>query len=157
MRGRKPFGFLLGVASGLAIVGLMASPASADSTYHSTHISLIPVGGAPLRTAFVENIHANGPNVFAHEVYVVNGGIPNADLQVAISVWVGNTACTGDASFTLPTASLNTNVAGNGKAQHVFTPADANGLHNTTDGATWTLSANGVVVYRSGCEVISLD
>jgi hypothetical protein len=135
----------------------MASPALADSTYHSTQIPLTPVGSAPLRTGFVENIHANGPIVFAHEVYVVNGGLPNTDFQVAISVWVGDTTCAGDPSFTLPTATLSTNGAGNGQAQHVFTPADANGLHNTTDGATWTLSANGVAIYTTGCETISLD
>jgi hypothetical protein len=91
-------------------------------------------------------MHANGPNVFAHEVYVVNRAIPNTDLQVAISVWVGNTACTGDPSFTLAGATVHTNIAENGKAQHVFTPADGNGLHNTTDGAMWTLSANGAAI-----------
>jgi len=157
MRGRQPFKFVSGAVLGLLVVGLIASPASADNTYHSTQIALTPVGNAPLRTGFVENIHANGPNVFAHENYVVNGAIPNTDFQVAISVWVDNTACTGDPSFTLPTATLSTNGAGNGQAQHVFTPADASGLHNTTDGAMWTLSTNGGETYTSGCEVISLD
>jgi hypothetical protein len=148
---------VLGVVSGLLVVGFTASPALADGTYHSTHITLTPLGNAPLRSGFVENIHTNGPNVFAHENYVVNGGIPNTDLQVEISVWVGDTACTGDPSVTLTTATLSTNVAGNGKAQHVFIPDDASGIHNTVDGAMWTLSANGAAVYESGCEVISLD
>jgi hypothetical protein len=149
--------FVLAVALGLLVVGLTASPALADGTYHSAQIALTPVGNAALRTGFVENIHVNGPNVFAHENYVVNGGIPNTDFQVEISVWVGNTACTGDPSFTLTTATLSTNVAGNGKAQHVFSPDDASGIRDTTDGAMWTLSANGAAIYASGCEVISLD
>jgi hypothetical protein len=157
MRDRKPFKSVLGVMVGLLVVGLVASPALADSTYHSTQIALTPVGDAPLRTGFVENIHVNGPNVFAHEIYVVNGAIPSTDFQVTISVWVGNTACTANPSFTLPTATLSTNVAGNGQAQHVFSPADATGLHNTTDGAMWTLSTNGGATYTSRCEVISLD
>jgi hypothetical protein len=157
MRGRKPFKFVFGVALVLLVVGVMTSAALADGTYHSTQIELTPVSNAPLRTGFVENIHVNGPNVFAHENYVVNGGIPNTDFQVAISVWVGNTACTGDPSFTLETATLSTNVAGNGQAKHVFSPEDASGLHNTTDGAMWTLSANGAAIYTSGCAVIALD
>jgi len=148
---------VLGLALAVLVVGFAASPAVADATYHSTHIALTPVDNAPLRTGFVENIHANGPNVFAHENYAVNGALPNTDFQVQISVWVGDTACTGNPSFTLPTATLTTNVAGNGQAQHVFTPEDASGVRNTTDGAMWTLSANGTPVYTSGCEVISLD
>ena len=148
---------VLGLALGLLVVGLGASPALADSTYHSSHIAFTPVGDAPLRTGFVENIHANGPIVFAHEDYVVNGGLPNTNFQVAISVFVGNTACTGDPSFTLATATLSTNNAGNGQAQHVFSPEDAAGVRNTTDGAIWTLSANGATVYTSGCETIALD
>ena len=148
---------VFGVALGLLVMGVAASPAFADSTYHSTQIALTSVDNAPLRNGFVENIHANGPTVFAHENYVVNGGIPNTDFQVAISVWVGNTACTGDPSFTLSTATLTTNAAGNGEAHHVFSPEDASGVRNTTDGALWTLSVNGAPVYTSGCEVISLD
>jgi hypothetical protein len=148
---------VLAVASGLLVVAVTASPALADRTYHSTHIALTPVGDAPLRTGFVENIHANGPNVFAHENYLVNGAIPNTDFHVEISVWVGNTACTGDPSFTMETATLSTNGAGNGHANHVFSPEDASGVRNTTDGATWTLSTNGGAVYTSACETISID
>ena len=148
---------VLGITLALLVVGLAAIPAGADATYHSTHIALTPVRDAPLRTGFVENIHANGPTVFAHENYVVNGGIPNTDFQVEISVFVGDTTCAGQPSFTLPTATLTTNAAGNGQAQHVFTPDDASGVRNTVDGARWTLSANGAATYTSGCEVISLD
>jgi hypothetical protein len=59
---------LVVVAAAVLGVGLMVAPALADAVYHSRHIELLPVGGTPLRSGFVENIHANGPNVFAREV-----------------------------------------------------------------------------------------
>jgi hypothetical protein len=40
-------------------------------------VAVVPVGGAPLRSAFVENLHANGSDVYAHEQYVLVG--PDAD------------------------------------------------------------------------------
>jgi len=59
--------------------------ASADGVYHSEHIALTPVGTQPLRTGFVENIHANGPVVFAMERYVLNGASPETNYQVALN------------------------------------------------------------------------
>ena len=58
------------------LVALPVTIANADAVYPSQHIPLHPVGTAPLTTGFVENIHANGPNVYAHEVYVVAGAVP---------------------------------------------------------------------------------
>src|SRR4029453_3553390 len=49
------------------------APADCDSNYPPAHIALAPVGSAPLTSGFVENIHANGPNVYAHEIYQLNG------------------------------------------------------------------------------------
>jgi len=57
-------------------VGLTVAPALADAVYQSSHIALLPTGTTPLRSGFVENIHANGPNVFAREIYVLNGAQP---------------------------------------------------------------------------------
>ena len=58
----------------VAAVGLVsAHVASADAVYHSEHMELKPVAGAPLRSGFVQNIHANGPKVYARERYVLNG------------------------------------------------------------------------------------
>jgi hypothetical protein len=57
----------------------------------------------------------------------------------------------------LDTASLTTNVAGNGSAFHVFRPADIDGLANSTIHAYWTVSAGGSPVYRTTCQTIMLD
>src|SRR4029453_16622075 len=58
------------------LVALPVTTANADAVYPSQHIPLHPIGTAPLRTGFVENIHANGPNVYAHEGYAVAGAAP---------------------------------------------------------------------------------
>ena len=57
---------------------LLPDLAAGDAVYHSQHIGLHPVGGALLHSGFVENIHPNGPQVYAHEVYVLNGANGNA-------------------------------------------------------------------------------
>ena len=142
---------LAGIA---AVVGV--TPAQADSTYHSAHIALAPISGAPLRSGFVENIHANGPNVFAHEQYVVNGAEADASYQVVLMIFPGDTAC-ASSPITIPTAVITTNAAGNGNAYHVFTPADAEGLHGLTVGGMWVLAREGMPEYASSCAVVHLD
>jgi hypothetical protein len=145
------------IVLGLLIVGVGALPARADGTYRARHIALAPVGDAPLRAGFVENIHVNGPNVYAHENYVLNGADAKASYQVTLSIWAANTECAGDPTVQIDTAVLTTNVAGNGKAQAVFTPEDADGLRGSTVSGMWTVSDGTSVVYATDCEVIQLD
>lgn len=75
------------------LVALPVRIASADAVYRSRHIALHPVGTAPLTTGFVENIHANGPIVYAHEVYVVVGASPSTSYDVTIAVYVEDPDC----------------------------------------------------------------
>jgi hypothetical protein len=103
-----------------------------DSTYHTGHIELAPLASAPLSSGFVQNIHANGPNVYAHEIYQLNGAEPSSSFQVVLSIWTANTSCSGEPALQLPTAVVTTNGAGNGLADVVFTPADADGLRGLT-------------------------
>jgi hypothetical protein len=145
------------IASGFLVVGLYALPARADATYHSQHIELAPIAEAQLRTGFVENIHVNGPNVYAHENYALNGADANASYQVSLSLWTANTSCSGPATLQFPTAVLTTNAAGNGTAHAVFTPEDAAGLRGQTISAMWTLSVGTSVAYTTDCEILRLD
>jgi hypothetical protein len=142
---------LIGIAVMVAAVS-----ARADAVYHSQHIALAPIGGAPLRSGFVENIHPNGPNVFAHEQYVVNGARPNTTYQVVLLVFPLDTTCS-TSPVTIPTSIITTNAAGNGSAYFVFTPADAAGLHGLTLGGKWLLMNGSVVEYTTSCETIHLD
>jgi hypothetical protein len=131
--------------------------ASADSTYHTAHIALTPVAGAPLTSGFVQNIHADGPNVYAHELYQLNGAEPNSSYQVVLSIWTTSTSCSGQPTLQLPTATVMTNAVGNGLADAVFTPEDADGLRGLTLSAMWTLWNGSTATYATDCEILSLD
>jgi hypothetical protein len=142
-----------------AVALALAPTALADAVYHSAHIALTPVGVSPLplRSGFVENIHPNGPNVFAHEEYVLNGAVPNTTYTVTIHI-AGSADTTCAAPFVnLDTATLTTNAAGNGSASKVFTPADVGGLANSTIHAYWTVSSGDTVAYATSCQTITLD
>ncbi len=104
----------------------------------------------------MENIHADGPSVFAHELYVVNGATPDTTFQVSIAVSLGDPTC-GASPISFETATMQTNGAGNGKAEAVFSPEDAADLRDATHGAIWTLSAGGVPTYQTDCTTIVLD
>jgi hypothetical protein len=139
-------------------VGLTVAPARADAVYHSRHIQLLPTGTTPLRSGFVENIHANGPNVFAHEIYLLNGAQPNTTYQVGLDIFAFDPSCTGAPTAVVPTATITTNAAGNGRGEAVFRPADVPAvLRNATHGIIWTVSDASGVVFSSGCELVTLD
>jgi hypothetical protein len=115
------------------------------------------VGSAPLRSGFVENIHTNGPIVFAHEQYVLIGAVPNTTYAVAIHVSDASDTTCAAPLVSLDTATFTTNTVGNGSAFHAFTPADVDGLANSTIHAYWTVSTGGSVVYQTACQTIPLD
>lgn len=135
---------------------LLPTTASADSVYRSEHIQLVPVGTQPLRTGFVENIHVNGPEVFAIERYVLNGASPATTYDVALHLWI-DPACGGGFLTDIPTARFTTNPAGNGTGSGRFAPADADGLHGATIGIVWTVSTGGQVAYQTACTSVTLD
>ncbi|HYT78670.1 MAG TPA: hypothetical protein VEQ37_05345 [Actinomycetota bacterium] len=146
----------------IAAVGVLAlqlwSPgAHADQVYHSQKYALTPVDGAPLRSGFVENIHANGPQVYAHELYVLKGASPASSYQVLLSIWVSNTECSGDPDLQVPSDVMSTNEIGNGWGQKIFTPEDADGLRGHTVSAVWQFLLDGAPAYETGCEVLTLD
>jgi hypothetical protein len=145
----------------LALAGLLvaaeALPASADGSYHTGVYAFAPLNDAPLRSGFVANIHPNGPTVYAHEQYVVNGAVPDAALDVQLSVYPDGSDCTGAVLFSATTATIVTNVAGNGTAYHVFTPADADGLRGSIVQGMWVLMDGATQMYATGCQTITLD
>ena len=98
----------------MLVAVLAPARAIADQVYPSEHIPLTPVGDEPLRSGFVENIHASGPVVFAMERYVVNGASADTTYDVMLHIWIEDTSCTGEPDLVLPTVSFSTNAAGNG-------------------------------------------
>src|SRR5829696_1316047 len=145
----------IGLMAGLLVALVLAPGAAADRVYHSQHIALEPVGSAPLKKGFVQNIHANGPKVYAHEIYKLNGAVPNASFEVHLLAYVGDPTCSvtpADFGFT----SLETNRVGNGRADRFIRPSDVAGLAGT-HGVRWEVTSNGVVVYETDCTVVTLD
>src|SRR3954449_9357356 len=95
------------------VVAVLASPAAADRVYHSEHLGLAPVGGAPLRSGFVENTKAQGPQIYAHEIFVLNGAVPNRAYTVTRDLFAFDPTCAGDLVFHSQVATLTTNPSGN--------------------------------------------
>ncbi len=135
---------------------VVALPAMADSVYHSQHIALKPVGCAPLHKGFVENIHANGPTIFALERYVLVGAKPRTQFQVTL---VLRFAPDQEPFAALGTTKFWTNGVGNGVGHVTLAPSAAEGLHGMTIYIVWELSSakTGKVMYHSGLETVTLD
>jgi hypothetical protein len=142
----------------VAATALPGPAARADQVYHSHHVRLHPVGHEPLRSGFVENIHASGPVIFAHEIYVLNGAEPATAYQVTLNIFPFNPACAGAAGLVLPTAAITTSPAGNGRGAAVFHPSDVPAsLRHATHGVIWTVSDSSGTEYSTGCQVVTLD
>jgi hypothetical protein len=133
-----------------------AAPAAADSVYHSQHIALMPVGEAPLATGFIENIHVNGPQVFAHERYVLVGATPRTEYGVTIQIY-------GDAAATMwlaamPTVAFTTNGVGNGVGHYTLPLSGVpEAFHGLTIYLVWELATGGAVAYQTPVSEVVLD
>ena len=145
------------LAAGVVVASFATWAAAAP--FPAQHFALVPVGGEPLKNGFVEVIHPDGPQVYAHQVYHLTGARSDQSYEVVISIWTSNVACAGDPAFVLPAAEVVTNAAGNGQADAVFEPEllDALGLRGLTIGGNVTLFRDGSPAYTIGCEVIQLD
>jgi hypothetical protein len=84
------------------------------------------------------------------------GAEPNVTYDVVLTVSVGDPTCTHP-SFAMTTATITTDAAGNGAADHLFTPADAAGLRGLLIGGMWQLVEGGTPVYATGCAAVQLD
>ena len=103
------------IVGAVALAAALAPLAAADAVYHSERLELASVAGAPLRSGFVLNSKAQGPRVYAHEIYVLNGAAPNAEYTFKRDFYVANCGCKGEPSFSTPVGWLETNAAGNAK------------------------------------------
>jgi hypothetical protein len=146
------------VAAAAVLTSLSGTAAYADQHYPSQHYDLTPISGAPLQSGFVENIHADGPIVFAHERYVLNGASPDSLYQVVLSIWTSNLTCSGTPTFQLHPGELQTNAAGNAEAGVTFSPQNVEqaGLLGHTVSAMWQVWTGGSPSYETGCEVVPL-
>jgi hypothetical protein len=150
---------LLGLtASALACAALVPPFAAADRVYHTEHLSLAAVSGAPLRAGFVQNIKGEGPRIYAHEIFVLNGARARTTYTVTRDFFFQDPECAGDLVFHETFATpLRTNASGNARADVIVRPAEVacfEGVH----GVTWTVrDAGGAIAYRTSCTAVTLD
>ncbi len=154
MRPSRTSKLLLAAALTVSALAFAAPLATADAVYHSQHIELVPVGASPLESGFVENIHPNGTEIYAHELYVLNGAEPSRTYQVTLHIF-GDTACSGVLAA-LPTAQLVTNANGNAAADIALTPAAVGPLRGSTLGVFWRV-VSATSSYRTACSTVVLD
>ncbi len=144
----------------MVLLTVMVSATAADGVYHSEHIAFNPVGDQPLRSGFVENIHTNGPQLYAVERYVLNGASPNTEYYIQALIYLVNSGCTeGLIPFPVEN-SINTNGVGNGTTLITLPPEVAAGLGGLTINVRWQLlvgAPDGPVAYETDCAVITLD
>jgi hypothetical protein len=147
------------LATAAVAVAALAPLAAADAVYHSEHLDLVPVGNAPLRSGFVQNIKAEGPTIYAHEVFVLNGAVPSATYTVRRNFFFQNPACGDDADFQSPVAQLTTNAAGNATGDLIVIPAAIPAFLVGKHGVLWTVTdpSGAVVYYQTACTAVTLD
>ncbi|MCB8984876.1 MAG: hypothetical protein H6659_13685 [Ardenticatenaceae bacterium] len=142
------------------ILTALVSIASADGVYHSDHVEYHPVGAQPLRSGFVQNIHPNGPQMYAIERHTLNGAVPNTEYFIQALIYIPDTGCT-DGLVPFPIDySLSTNGVGNGTTLTTLPPEAAEGLAGLTINVRWQLlvgAPDGPVAYETECAVITLD
>jgi hypothetical protein len=143
---------ILGLVAVTLGAAVLAGAAAADAVYHSERLELAGLAGAP-GGGMVVNVHTNGPQIYAHEIYTLRDAVPGT-YQVILNVFPTSLDCTGTA-LAIPTATLDTNARGNGQADVKLTPEDVAGFRGMTFSLSWTVT--GPATYVTGCTVVVLD
>jgi hypothetical protein len=147
-------------ASAAAVAALAPATAGADRVYHSEHLELAAFGGAPLRSGFVENIKAEGPRIYAHEIFVLNGARARSTYTVTRDFFFLKPDCLADdADFHQEVATLRTNASGNARSDVVVVQGQIGEGLVGTHGVTWTIrNAAGTITYATRfCTAVTLD
>ena len=145
------------VCAFVAAVGALLLPASAsaDRVYHSEHLPLVSASG--VHHGFVQNIHPNGPQVYAHEIYSLKGALPNTTYQVFLLVHLGDQGCDSTTAENFGFTELSTNARGNGTADR-FIPSVPEAIRDQTHGVRWEVrTTGGTLAYQTACTNVTLD
>ena len=102
----------------------------------------------------MENIHTNGPTVYAMERYALVGAVPG---NYAVTRYLfADTSCTTGIGA-LRSVTFATNAAGNGVGDLRLPPSAAAGLHGATNGIIWRLAGDTGASYDTACSTVVLD
>lgn len=139
------------VAVALSALLITALPALGDAVYHTQHIPLLSDSGTTV--GFVQNIHANGPTIFAQERYVLLGAT-RGTYTVHLNIYF--TPDMSGEPVVLETATFTTNARGNGVGKIALPPSAADGLHGQTIYIVWTVSST-AATYHTTLQTVVLD
>ena len=82
--------------------------------------------------------------------------MPTTTYQVTLLLYPFDPTCSA-APAPVPTAQLQTNQAGNGNADFVFSPSDVPAeIRNATHGIRWT-ATSATSAYETACSAVTLD
>jgi len=148
----------------LASVGIVSTitTAFADQVFHSTRLTVMPIGDNSLSNGDVVDIHTDGLINYAIEVYHLIGAAPNTTYSVVYQISgapFGTPVC-GGSTVPFPNgATVTTDAQGNGQGQLKIAPSfiDLLGLHGQTLGLSWQFVANGAPAYETDCISVGLD
>ena len=115
------------------------------------------MNGAPLRSGFVENIKAEGPRVYAHEIFHLNGARARTTYTVTRHFFFLDPECSGQLVFPSDVATLRTNPSGNARGDVFVRPSEVAGFEGV-HGVMWTVQdSSGAVAYETRCTTVTLD
>lgn len=119
-------------------------------------VPFAPLGRSSLRRGFVERLPGRG-RVMARERYVVEGGVPDGELEVRLLVHLFDPTCS-NRPLTFAATPLRTDGNGNGSAELAVrledVPAAVRGARH---GARWEIRSGGEVLYRTDCTQLEVD
>ena len=145
------------IVSAATCAALLPAVAGADRVYHSEHLRLTPMNGAPLRSGFVENIKAEGPRVYAHEIFHLNGARARTTYTVTRHFFFLDPECSGQLVFPSDVATLRTNLSGNARGDVFVRPSEVAGFEGV-HGVMWTVQdSSRAVAYETRCTTVTLD
>jgi hypothetical protein len=124
---------MLVAAAGVLVLALNGT-AAADSAYHTERLALSGLSGAQ-GGGMVVNAHANGPNVYAHEIYTLRHVAPGT-YHVVLNIYATSLSC-GGAPIEIETAQISTNAAAMAarmRSSRPRTPEDCVAAPSASDG-----------------------
>jgi hypothetical protein len=149
-------GKLVTLVVAVATPMLFAAAASADQFFHTAHAEVHPIGDAPLRSGFVNDVHTQGVTIGAQERYQLNGAEPETTYSVALWIYArGSGSCAGTPLRMFETETFTTNAAGNGEVGHTFLANPAAPPPNPVPTPIkWVFSVSGVPQYETDCVLV---
>jgi hypothetical protein len=120
-------------------------------------VPLSAINGWPLRGGFVERLPGSGWRVFARERYVLDGAVPDGELEVHLLVHLFDPTCS-NRPVPFAATPLRTDAAGKGAAELAVRLEDVpTAVRGASHGVRWEIRGGSVVLYRTDCTPLEIN